>query len=69
MIKVGEIITLDSSVEYAVLDKKELNGESYYILMTTSKPVKIDICTVEGNDEITIIEDPELTKSILLKMI
>ena len=69
MIKVGEIITLDSSIEYAVLEKKELNGEDYYILMTTSKPVKIDICTVEENYEITIIEDPELTKSILLKMI
>lgn len=69
MIRVGEIITLDNSIEYAVLEKKELNGESYYILMTTSKPVKVDICTVEENDEITIVEDPELTKSILLKMI
>lgn len=69
MIKVGEIITLDNNSEYAVLEQKQLNGESYYILMTTSKPVRVDICTLDKNDEITIIDDPELTRMILLKMI
>lgn len=69
MINVGQIITLDNNEEYAVLEKKSLNNQDYYILMTTKKPVKVEICKKDSDDEITIIEDKEIIKSILLKLL
>lgn len=68
MIKEGQIITLDNKEEYAVLEKKELDNICYYILMSTKKPVKVEICT-EDNNEITIIQDKEIVKKVLLELI
>ena len=49
--------------------KNSLNNQDYYILMTTKKPVKVEICKKDSDDEITIIEDKEIIKSILLKLL
>ena len=69
MINVGQIITLDNNEEYAVLEQKELNNQEYYILMTTKRPVKVEICKKYSEDEITIIENKEIIKDILLKLL
>ena len=69
MINVGQIITLDNNEEYAVLEQNELNNQEYYILMTTKRPVKVEICKKDSEDEITIIENKEIIKDILLKLL
>lgn len=69
MIKVGQIITLDNNDEYAVLEQKTLNDQDYYILMSTKRPVKVDVCTKDSDNEITIIDDKKIIKDILLKLL
>ena len=68
MIKVGQIITLDNNEEYAVLEQKTLNDQDYYILMSTKRPVKVEVCTKDSDNEITIIDDKKIIKDILLKL-
>ena len=69
MIKVGQIITLDNNEEYAVLEQKTLNDQDYYILMSAKRPVKVEVCTKDSDNEITIIDDKKIIKDILLKLL
>lgn len=69
MVQVGEVITLDNGWVFAVVEKVVLNGKDYYVLMTTKKPVKIKVCTVEGKDQIILFEDKKLIKEVLLRLL
>ena len=69
MLKEGEIITLDNDEEYAVIQEVKLHEKTYFILMTVTRPISIKLCTFDGNEEITLIEDSNIIKEALLKLI
>lgn len=69
MIKIGQIITLDNYVEYAVVEKVEVDNKELFILMTIEEPITIKVCTNDGENNITLIENPEIIKDALLHLI
>lgn len=69
MIKVGQIITLDNGVEYAVVEKVKVDDKGLFILMTIKKPITIKVCTSDRENNIILIENSELIKEALSKLI
>ena len=57
MVEIGEIVTLDDSKEYVVINKINLHNVNYVFLITTSKPLEILIVTEKiVNGEIVLDE-------------
>ena len=51
------------------MQEVKLHEKTYFILMTVTRPISIKLCTFDGNEEITLIEDNNIIKEALLKLI
>ncbi len=68
MVEIGEIVTLDDSKEYVVINKINLHNVNYVFLITTSKPLEILIVTekiVNGEIVLDEIKDNDELEYIL----
>ena len=68
MVEIGEIVTLDDSKEYVVINKINLHNVNYVFLITSSKPLEILIVTekiVNGEIVLDEIKDNDELEYIL----
>ena len=64
MIEVGEVLTLDDNIEYAVTAVTILDNVEYVFLMDVEDNTNFMICSFNNNDELEEVEDFDLIQHL-----